>query len=314
MAGRRLDVDSIGESYEVFAESVLSRIATLTRIGTKQDFGTDTYCQPRVRASARMETVTELCLLQVKGGSSPLVYGGVDGDGHWKGYQFEWLKNLWAPFYLARVDAQYQRVELFSLWPIWWVMWQCGTPFKIIFSLREAAESAYTFSQPTSESVTAGAGMGDGHTWTVDLGPPLLQLTHQNLNDDRFRNQAVDIFRYWIQVDRQTVARFHARVPFVEASYAWATNQMPGAHQGLLVWDPRPSMNIESLARALVPSLLGLGVHLQWQGNSDAYRLIPILQWIEANSYGNSFTKGLLENLSRTESEGVSPATYLGVS
>src|SRR6266542_5844062 len=117
MAGRRLDVDSIGESYEVFAESVLSRIATLTRIGTKQDFGTDTYCQPRVAIGARMEAVTELCLLQVKGGSSPLVYGGVDDAGQWKGYEFEWLKNLWAPLYLATVDPQYQRVDLFSLWP-----------------------------------------------------------------------------------------------------------------------------------------------------------------------------------------------------
>ena len=122
MAGRRHEMNSIGESYEVFAESVLSRIATLTRIGTKQDFGTDTYCLPRVRAGERMETVTELCLLQVKGGRSPLEYGGLDRNGQWKGHELEWLKTLWAPLYLATVDAQYQRVDLFSLWPIWWVM------------------------------------------------------------------------------------------------------------------------------------------------------------------------------------------------
>jgi hypothetical protein len=77
----RVTPDSIGESYEVFAESVLSRIATLTRIGTRQDFGTDTYCQPRIAIGGRLETVTELCLLQVKGGSSPLEYGGIDGTG-----------------------------------------------------------------------------------------------------------------------------------------------------------------------------------------------------------------------------------------
>src|SRR5438132_3931507 len=101
MAGRRLDVDSIGESYEVFAESVLSRIATITRIGTKQDFGTDTYCQPRVRTGVRLETVSELCLLQVKGGTSPLGYGGLDARDQWKGYEFDWLANLWAPLFLA---------------------------------------------------------------------------------------------------------------------------------------------------------------------------------------------------------------------
>ena len=310
MVGRRLDVDSIGESYEVFAESVLSRIATLTRIGTKQDFGTDTYCQPRVSVGTRMETVMELCLLQVKGGSSPLMYGGIDRDGQWKGYEFDWLKNLWAPLYLATVDPNYQRVDLFSLWPIWWVMWQCGTPFKIICSWREAAETAYTFSQPTREATPAGAGMGDGHTWTIDLGPPLLRLSHQNLNDESSRNQAVDIFRYWIRIDRQTVARFHARVPFVEAILAWVTNQMPGAYQQVLAYDPTPGKNIDWLAVVLVPSLLTLGVHLQGQGNVDAYRLISIFEWIEMNNYGNDFTRHLLEGLSRAKREGASPATY----
>jgi len=311
MVGRRHEMDSIGESYEVFAESVLGRIATLTRIGTKQDFGTDTYCQPRVMAAARMETVTELCLLQVKGGSSPLEYGGLDRDGQWRGHEFEWLKNLWAPLYLATVDAQYQRVDLFSLWPIWWVIWQCGTPFKIICSWKDASDSEYTFSQPTKEAATCEARQADGHTWTIDLGPPFLRLTHQNLNEDSFRSQAVNIFRHWIQIDRQTVARFHARVPLLEANHSWLTNQMPTSQQSLLAWDPRPGMNIEWLASALVPSLLGLGVHLQWQGNTDAYLLIPILEWVEANGYGNPFTRGLLEGLSRTEREGVSPVTYL---
>jgi hypothetical protein len=311
MAGRRLDVDSIGESYEVFAESVLSRIATLTRIGTKQDFGTDTYCEPRVAVGARMEAVTELCLLQVKGGSSPLVYGGVDGAGQWKGYEFEWLKNLWAPLYLAAVDAEYQRVDLFSLWPTWWLMWQCGTPFKIVFSRRDATTSAYTWTQPTSELAASSAGMGDGHTWTIDLGPPLLRLTHQHLNDDSFRNRAVEIFRYWIQADRQTVALFHTRVPFIRAILAWVTNQMPGAYQELLAIDKRPGMNIEILARALVPPLLGLGAHLQHQGNRDAFRLIPILEWVESNGYGNLITPQLLQNLARAQREDVNPATYL---
>jgi len=215
MAGRRLDTDSIGESYEVFAESVLARIATLTRIGTKQDFGTDTYCLPRVKVDARMETVTELCLLQVKGGSSPLQYGGLDRNGQWKGYEFEWLKSLWAPLYLARIDPHHQMVELFSLWPIWWAMWQCGTPFKIEFSFKDATQTDYTFSQPVKQPAKAGAGMGDGHTWTIDLGPPFLQLTHPNLNNDSFRDEAVEIFRYWIQVDRRLLLATTPRCPLL---------------------------------------------------------------------------------------------------
>jgi hypothetical protein len=71
-------------------------------------------------------------------------------------------------------------------------------------------------------------------------------------------------------------------------------------------------MNIDNLARALTPTVLMLGVHLQWQDNRDAYRLIPILQWLQAANYGNDLTKGLLEGLTRTEREGVGPAAHIG--
>jgi len=112
----------------------------------------------------------------------------------------------------------------------------------------------------------------------------------------------VEIFRYWIRIDRQTVARFHARVPFVEAVHTWVTNQMPLSEAlQLLAWDPRPGVNIESLARTLVPSLLVLGKHLQSQGSHDVTRLISILEWVEQNNYGNGFTAELLQRLSHSK-------------
>jgi len=310
MAGQRLAIDSIGESYEVFAESVLNRIATLTRIGTKQDFGTDTYCQPRVPIAARMEAVMELCLLQVKGGRSPLTYGGLNARNQWKGHEVDWLRGLWAPLYLATVNPEYERVDLFSLWPIWWVMWQSVTPFKIELSWQGPVNDEFEYRAPTKR-VVAEAEHGDRHVWAIDLGPPILSLSHQSLNDNEFRIRATEIFRYWIQVDRQTVARFHANVPLIDANFRWMTNRLPTARQELLAIDPRPGMNIDSLARALVPSLLGVGSHLQHQGNHEVFRLIPVLEWIETNGYGNLITGGLLAKLSRAQREGTSPATYL---
>lgn len=311
MAGRRLDVDSIGESYEVFAQSLLGRIATLTRIGMKEDFGTDTYCQPRISITARTEAVTELCLLQVKGGNSPLTYGGIDNKQEWKGYEFEWLKNLWAPLYVAKVDYNYQKVDLYSLWPVWWVMWQCGSPFKVTFSFGDASESQHTFSHPSKDAAADAVGMGDGHIWAVDLGPPFLRLTHEQLNNESFRNQAVEIFRFWIQVDRRIIANYHTNVPMVEAVHSWVTNHLPHVRQELLAMDGTPGKNIEVLAKALATPLTALGAHLQHQGNREAFRLIPILEWLESNCYGNLITPQLLEKLSLAQKEGVSPSQYL---
>jgi hypothetical protein len=50
---------------------------------------------------------------------------------------------------------------------------------------------------------------------------------------------------------------------------------------------------------------------MQHQGNPDAFCLIPVLEWLEANNLGNMITPQLLEKLSRAQRDGVSPATYL---
>lgn len=121
----------------------------------------------------------------------------------------------------------------------------------------------------------------------------------------------MEILRYWIRIDRETIACFHLGVPFVQAIHTWATNQMPDGYQELLAIDDRPGMNIDRLARALTPVVLGLGAHLQHQGNRDAFRLIPILRWLESNRFGNLITPQLLEKLTRARDENVSQATYL---
>jgi hypothetical protein len=143
------------------------------------------------------------------------------------------------------------------------------------------------------------------------LGPPILRLTHEQLNDSHFRQQVIDVLRYWIRVDRQTIARFHAGVSLIDANYTWRTNHLPTARQELLAIDGRPGANIEKLARALAPTVLGLGAHLQHQDNRDAFLLIPVLRWLQDNGYGTLIIPQLLDNLSRAEREGVSPRTYL---
>ena len=308
MPGQRHRMDSQGESYEAFAKSVLGRIASLTRVETKQDFGADVYCQPRVPSGAHSEAVTELCLIQIKAVLRRSNMVGSTAGETGRATSSSRIRSLWAPLYLATVDVDYRRVDIFSAWPIWWVMWQCGAPFKVVCSWREMVDAPHQFVAPSRGAEHALATeSGDGRTWSVDLGPPILRLSHESLNDSVFVAKAVGVLRAWIQVDRQTVARFHANIPFVHAHHSWQTNELPVAGQILLAWDPTPGRNIEGLGKALVPSLVGLGVHLQWQDNRDAYRLIPILEWIEARGFGDAFTKGLLEGLVATERAGTGP-------
>src|SRR5436190_1155345 len=124
MSGRRLDTDSIGDNYENCVQHLLGGIATLVRVPRERDFGIDFYCQPRIPVGPRTETVTELCAIQVKGGSADLFFGGLKKTGdkfEWPEFAFTWLKSLATPLFLAQVSRDNTTIDLYSVWWLWWI-------------------------------------------------------------------------------------------------------------------------------------------------------------------------------------------------
>jgi len=72
-------------------------------------------------------------------------------------------------------------------------------------------------------------------------------------------------------------------------------------------WASQPGANIARLCGTAGPILTNLGVHLQWQDDWAAYRLVPILEWIDTQGHLDSIGKGLLEGLRGTQARGVGP-------
>ena len=159
--------------------------------------------------------MAELGTLQVKGGAAELSYGGNNDRGEWREYEFAWLRSLAAPRYLAQVDAGCNVVELYSLWPVWWIfLRQPMSPFEVVFTIQPPGTEPYTWQEPQSAAAPEGTGRGDGLRWAVNLGPPFLCLTADNTSDAVFREQAVAILRTWIAYDRLMLMRDPNPSPF----------------------------------------------------------------------------------------------------
>lgn len=308
MSGQRNVMDSTGETYETLADHLVGRFASTIRVSRQQDYGIDLYCLPRVPTGPRTQTAIELGSVQVRGGASDLVYGGLNGRGEWKGHEFDWLRGLTVPLYLARVDAACSTVNLFSLWPIWWVFLHAGNPFKIVFTTEPASSEIYKWRSPEALADKDGAGIGDGLRWNVNLGAPFLQLTGDNLGDAAFRDQASAILQTWIKGDRLTLIRSLQGVPVIDSITQWTTNSVDSygysTHQ---FWNSAPGANIPRLCKTLAPVLTNLGVHLQWQTDEAAYRLIPILEWLDQQHQLDEIGRGLLDGLRRMQAAGVKP-------
>jgi hypothetical protein len=282
MTGRRHTMDSKGASYEDCAQLLIGRIASLIPVPHEKDFGIDYFGQPRVPVGAQTETVKDLFALQVKGGDELLRYGGLSTTGEWRQYEITWLKSLVTPLYLAKVDASLKRVDIYSLGAVLMVLWPSPLdPFAIQFTLR--SEGKAKWEKPTSAPNKKGTGHGDGNVWIVDLGPPILSLTADNLNDAEFRTKANEILTQWIQNDHENLMRYQQFVPLVKRFESWATNQPQPNPITVREWQfygEKPGVNISRLCQSAEPILVNLGIHLKNQNNDAVERLIPILQWL----------------------------------
>jgi hypothetical protein len=303
-------MDSAGSSYEDCVCLFLGRIASLVHVPREKDFGIDFYFQPRIPSGPQTETVAELGSLQVKGGAQDLVYGGLNARDEWQEYEFTWLRSLATPLYLARVDAGCRSVELFSLWPLWLIFWrQAASPFEVVFATQPFGTGSHIWQDPQSSPHPKGVGKGDGMRWTVDLGPPFLRLTNENMNDSGFRQRAIAVLRTWIAYDRLTLMRYHQFIPVLDGITKWSTDSPEVLEvRTWHFWDSRPGANIERLCRTAAPMLMNLGEHLQWQDDWAAYKLVPILEWLDAQGHLDPIGKGLLDGLRGTQARGVGPA------
>lgn len=308
MSGRRHSMDSTGSSYEDCVQLLLGRIASLVRVPREKDFGVDFYCQPCVADGAQSETVTELAAVQVKGGGESLAYGGLDRRGQWREYEFSWLRSLATPLYLARVDRAFSTVDLFSLWPLWLIFWsQAENPFEVRFVTAGSRRAVWRMPEPRLSR--SGTGRGDGMRWTVHLGRPFLRLRGKGLNDQEARRRVTAALRTWIAADRLTIMRFQQFIPVLTGITEWETNR-PEVFQTRTwqFWDRRPGANIDKLCRTVGPMLVNLGAHLQWQDDSAAYSLIPVLDWLQGRRQLDEIGIGLLRGLRDTKVRGVGPA------
>jgi hypothetical protein len=284
------------------------------KVPHEKDFGIDFYCQPRIPVGPQTETVAELCSIQVKGGVAKLAYGGLNQRGEWREYDFTWLRSLVTPQYLAHVNEGFSTVELYSIWPLWWIFWRQPFPFEVLFVTQPAGTAPSDWQDPQSSPPPqpGAAGKSDGLQWTVNLGPPFLQLTGENLRDSEFRQHAIAVLRTWINFDRLMLMRYHQFIPWLTGITKWTTNcPDPIESRTWQFWDMHPGANIDRLCKTAAPMLVSLGVHLQWQNNPEAYELLPVLEWLEEKGHLDPMGKGLLGGLRETKARGADPRDIL---
>jgi hypothetical protein len=107
-------------------------------------------------------------LEQLLGRAASMGWGVVKFHSQWRFYEIEWLRTLAVPFVLGRVDPEQARLDLYSLGPVWRVLWQTATPFEIRCLTEPCSSQAHDRSEATHDLVSTK--FGDSRSWSVRLG------------------------------------------------------------------------------------------------------------------------------------------------
>jgi hypothetical protein len=312
MPGQQHRIAVSGSKNEDVAQQIIGRIASYSKIPREHDYGIDFYYQVRVPSGPSTYTVNELFALQVKG-QGDLLFGRVE-KGTWKSHEIQWLRALAVPLYLVQVDPSLTAIELFSLGPIWRVLWQTQ-PFQLKCITRAATNVPYDLQEASKEPIPESnqhAPVHDQHRWTIDLGPPFLRLSNVDMNDPTFHANAIDLLKKWLHLDRKTLLRFQLRVAIIDNIARWHTNDFSPqiVFNRAMFWNSAPGMNVGDLAPVAAEVLVNLGVNLQSQNDSSAYSLIEPLQYLERVGVLDELGKGLLRGLLETRTSGRGPREH----
>ena len=221
MTGQRAKVTIEGDKYENAAENILGEILSLVRVAWQRDYGIDFYCSVQLSSGKAAQTTRDLFALQVGGPGKTVAYGGFR-KGEKLLHQIEWLKSLTVPFFYGRLSTDRQKIDLYSMSPVWRVFFRSPNPFKITWVLQDPTDDLFTIGEP--EPKRAKKAFGDGNSWQVNLGPPILSRTQTELQSPEIADQAVALLRDWLQLDWTTITRFQTGIAVTEFFMCWSTN------------------------------------------------------------------------------------------
>lgn len=260
-----------GHRSEYLAVYILSALGIVVPVPQQEDIGADFYCS-LAKSDGKRLTFYAPYLVQAK--SSPvkdIAYGGIDENRRWKKEEVEWLFNQETPLLIAIVDKKDSRLDLYSTSNIWGARYSGGNCGQLVL-FPNGVDSKQEVPSPTKRLPDQAwpEGTGDGYVWEVPLGPALVSLSLDDVeNEDRittFRS----ILSEALYLDQANITYRRLNVHFSRWLHRYATNQQGGVHHGVFyAWNSTPGVNTGEQLQSLSPIITALANNLKAQGRTD---------------------------------------------
>lgn len=207
-----------GARSEYLATYLLSRLSIVNPVPREGDFGLDLICHLVDRRKTLLHVGAPFSL-QVKTEGVEVVYIGDRDLPPEERREICWLLDQTIPLLVGMVSRDDQCLRVYTTWPLHQVRYQRGYDYSRIELI------------PGKESTGRPGVEIDRDVARVRLGPPILDLSPDLVEDSERADALTEVLKYWVHLDMENYVNSLANVCYVRGHMIHASNTVPEAHE-----------------------------------------------------------------------------------
>ena len=281
---------------EYLAQYFLSAFGVSNPVLRQEDIGVDFFCSLANKEKRRLTFHSPYMVQHGAAGTKEFVYGGYNKKTKkWRGEGLKWLFSQELPLFVCVTDRKKARLRLYTTSVMWLVRYKFGNVTQIELCPEERHD-------PLEDSRGAKIGKkghGDGYTYRVPLGRPIVDLTILQLHTPVFK-KAVEALRVAIQTEQKNLT-FRRLGVHVASWFPDAAPNNPSSLKaaGGVFWNSKRGQNVAEQTKSLKDIALTLALNLNAQKERAKLRCVAPVFGLYAKE---DFPKWILDKLPKVVS------------
>jgi hypothetical protein len=260
-----------GNRSEYLALYILSALGVVVPVPRQEDIGVDFHCTLASREGKSLKFHSPF-IVQVKSASHKNVHvGGIDKKGHWRQKAIEWLYGQELPLLIGIADKRKHTLALYSTSNMWESFYTAGRPGQVSL-LPDKTDENNIVPRPTSRQPSAEwpQGSGDGKIWDIPLGPPIVRVSIDDLEDSEKIAKYISILLERIYLEQQNITYRRLGVHYSKWVAQYTTNEEGfGILGNFYAWNYGYGANTPGKIQALTPIVISLANNFKAQNRTE---------------------------------------------
>lgn len=261
-----------GDRSEYLALYILSALGIVVPVPRQEDIGVDFYCSLADLKGNRL-TFHMPYLVQAKSRSvREISYGGVSEKNTWKKEEIDWLFSQELPLLIGMVDKEQLKLDLYSTSNIWAARYKQGNCGQVVL-FPDRVDNHQQVAMPSKKSPATSwpAEIGDGFVWEVPLGPPVVSISIDDVEDEASLVKFRGVLSQALDLDQTNITYRRLNAHHSRWLRRFTTNEIsPSQVLGVFyAWNATPGAHTSNQLQALAPILLALANNYKAQGRAE---------------------------------------------